>query len=406
MADQQILFITNGSPTYMPPLRLGERQVEMGPNMPDATTVDGRIRRFLKAGDTSADALLASLPEDFLPDLTFIQASSYRCAKPFELARMPGRKFLVIADLHHGTQPIRTMQDYLIREPFDAAIVLHTPQHAHWFDELEICPVAVIPNFNVAGHKAPFQTMREPTILFIGQASDLHPRRRHLLNAIKAAGLPLVEGQAEPDDAARLYGQAQIVFNCSLNGDVNMRIFEVLAAGGCLVTDRLSPRAGLDDLFTDCLHLSLYDDVPDLILLLKRLLANPMLALTLAENGAREYWTSHAPDIRKRQVLDFVRRCKPRSVSKAFPKDDLIRRALLYERLQDVQRSLLSPTPFLVDPDIPEEAWKDTADLQLLRPTPWSDDPISPCIVLASERRPLSRQEGRTIIPYSPLHQG
>jgi spore maturation protein CgeB len=37
---------------------------------------------------------------------------------------------------------------------------------------------------------------------------------------------------------AGIYNAAQITFNCSLNGDRNMRIFEVMAAGGFLVTDR------------------------------------------------------------------------------------------------------------------------------------------------------------------------
>lgn len=406
MTGSNVLYITNGSSTYMPPLRLGDCQVELGPNMTEETTADGRMRRFLEAGDIPANKVLAGLPKGFQPDLTFIQASSYRCAKPVELDRLPGRKFLVIADLHHGTSPVTSMLSYAQSEWFDGVIVTHGRHFVHWFEELGTCPVSMIPNFNVAGLKSPFQTTREPTILFIGQAGAFHPRRRHLLNAIKMAGLPLVEGQADPEDAARLYGQAQIVFNCSLNGDINMRVFEVLAAGGCLVTDRLSKASGLEEMFENDKHLVLYNDDAELLSHLKRLLSNPLQALTIAENGANEYWSKHSPAVRKRQVLDFVARARRRGPTPAFSDVKLMERAALYERLQEVHRKLTAPTPFMVDPALEMKLGKDAECLPLLEPVAWQEKAPSPCVILASDARDLSQDEGQMLVAYSPpAHQ-
>ncbi|MBF0167024.1 MAG: glycosyltransferase family 1 protein [Alphaproteobacteria bacterium] len=413
MNEPSVLYITNGSPSYMPPLRLGADQVEMGPNMPDGTTADGRIRRRIEAGNITPESLLACLPDGFTPDLIFIQASSYRCARPIGLARLPGRKFLVIADLHHGTKPLTSMLRYVAQENFDGVIVTHGAHFAHWFEELARCPVALIPNFNVAGHTQPFKAVREPTVLFLGQAGDFHPRRRYLLDAIKQAGLPLIEGQAEPEDAARLYGEAQIVFNCSLNGDINMRVFEVLAAGGCLVTDRLSPQAGLEQLFQDGRHLAFYDDADDLLALLKLLLARPLDALDLARAGQKEYLARHAPETRRRQVQDFVMQgIDPKIFSSmaVLPasQPDLMTRAAMYEQLQEVQRKTLFPLPLYIDPSLPAEIASDAADLVRFRPMPLTSWPTEPALLLLDKETEATRQAqgGQTLLRYSaPVHQ-
>ncbi|TAN53922.1 MAG: glycosyltransferase family 1 protein [Rhodospirillales bacterium] len=413
MTEPGILYLTNGSPSYMPPLRLSMRQVEMGPNMQDALTEDGRIRRHIEAGNFPSDKLLAKLPEGFLPDLTFIQASSYRCAKPTHLERLTGRKFLVIADAHHGSAPISSMLTYLSDEAFDGVIVTHGAHFAHWFAELGRCPVAVIPNFNVAGHALPFKSAREPVILFVGQAGDFHPRRRHLLDAIKQAGLPLIEGQAEPEDAARLYGKAQIVFNCSLNGDINMRVFEVLAAGGCLVTDRLSPQAGLERLFENGRHLALYDSLDDLIPLLKRLLASPLDALALAEAGQREYLARHAPFIRKKQVLDFALSGIDPGILPVPAQDRLVDssslfdRVCLYETLQEKQRALISSLPLFIDPSLPGITGLDANDLVRFNVSALTQWPEGPALILAKEgwERLGQAGNGQTVITYSSEHQ-
>ena len=45
----------------------------------------------------------------------------------------------------------------------------------------------------------------------------------------------------------RIYSESKIVLNASINGDLNMRVFEALTSGALLVTDRIEN--GLDTLF-------------------------------------------------------------------------------------------------------------------------------------------------------------
>ena len=62
-----------------------------------------------------------------------------------------------------------------------------------------------------------------------------------------------------------MYAQSTVSFNASLSGDLNMRVFEVLSAGGFLLTDRLSPQAGLELLLRPGHDCETYGDAEELL---------------------------------------------------------------------------------------------------------------------------------------------
>ena len=101
--------------------------------------------------------------------------------------------------------------------------------------------------------------------------------------------MPLRILSCPAEQAARHYGEAHITFNCSLNGDLNMRVFETLGAGGFLLTDRLSPQSGLERLFRDGAHLALYDSPDDLIAKIEYYLDRPDEAAEIARRGQQHY---------------------------------------------------------------------------------------------------------------------
>lgn len=55
-----------------------------------------------------------------------------------------------------------------------------------------------------------------------------------------------------PVEMSHVYGSSRVVINASVNGDLNMRVFEAMAAGSLLVTDRI--QNGLTDLFSEGVH--------------------------------------------------------------------------------------------------------------------------------------------------------
>jgi GT2 family glycosyltransferase/glycosyltransferase involved in cell wall biosynthesis/tetratricopeptide (TPR) repeat protein/SAM-dependent methyltransferase len=98
-------------------------------------------------------------------------------------------------------------------------------------------------------------------LVFVGQTlPQWHQDRVRLLERLRQAGFDLRVDSRVLEEMALLFSRARLVFNRSLNGDLNMRVFEALASGSMLLTDRLPAAAGLEDLLADRRHLVLYDD--------------------------------------------------------------------------------------------------------------------------------------------------
>ena len=98
-------------------------------------------------------------------------------------------------------------------------------------------------------------------LVFVGQTlPQWHQDRVRLLERLRQAGFDLRVDSRVLEEMALLFSRARLVFNRSLNGDLNMRVFEALASGSMLLTDRLAPSAGLEELLVDRRHLVLYDD--------------------------------------------------------------------------------------------------------------------------------------------------
>ena len=340
-----VLYSTHTSPDYMPPLIISERQIIVGLSYPNSS--EGGLVRSINVmrGRYDLAALLSSLPDTQMPDLTVVLADAYQDCVPENLAAVPGRKVLLVADTHHGQNPLQKMLAYARQEPFDRIIVTHDPHHLHWLAEANIAPTKYIPNINCAHFPQPFVENRNPAIVFVGNAEQWHPRRRYLLQAIQKAGLPLVVRQAPAPTAAAMYGSFQIAFNCSLNGDLNMRVFEVMAAGGFLVTDRLSPQSNLESMFSRGRDYVDYETLDELLGVLRYYLAHPRACLKIAKAGQDAYLKAHTPQQRVRDLLEFAledsmtstsnhdRRAQPEIVGFG---ENLNERAQIYECFQEL----------------------------------------------------------------------
>lgn len=87
-------------------------------------------------------------------------------------------------------------------------------------------------------------------------------------------------------EMAEKYAESKLVFNRSINGDVNMRVFEALCSGSCLVTDRVPD---LDKLgFLDGVHYVGYSGKEELERVVKALLADDAKRESIAAAGRSE----------------------------------------------------------------------------------------------------------------------
>jgi hypothetical protein len=105
---------------------------------------------------------------------------------------------------------------------------------------------------------------------------------------------------------AAVLGRARIGFNQSVKGDLNFRVFETMAAGALLLTERIGN--GLASLFTDGVDLVTYPrgDVDAIVALAERYLGCEGERAAIAEQGRAKVLASHRERHRAATVLEAV----------------------------------------------------------------------------------------------------
>lgn len=359
------------TPRYIPPFDLSDRQVTVGPQAePDQP-------RMMFAGWTPAgeyDLLAALEAQKFRTqyDALVVWSDASGSNRPLNLAAFDCPKVLCVGDTHHLERPLSGMIGYAEKAGFDFIVSSHNRQHLHWFGEAGFTNLAWIPGVKARHIPRPIKEGRAPQVCFVGQWSDFHPRRRRLLAALQDQGVALFARQATRELSADLYAGSVASLNASLNGDLNLRVFEVLSAGGCLLTDRLSPQSGLDLILQEDRDFCGYGSAEELVDKARFLLREPSSALTIARAGNRTYTRNLLPQRQAEVLLDWVFDGKldplyavPATVPQtgAVP---LPTRLAIYEVLQEMQRRLEAPRVFVAS-ELAAVVREDAADLSRLR---------------------------------------
>jgi len=296
------LLHSTTSPLSVTPPTLAPNQVNSGPYYPNDRSGDRVKSLTTPVGEYDVEAIVAQLPADQYPDLYVARANCTLCNMPRNIGALRCPSVLVVGDTHHRPRPLSALVAYAASEPYDCVIIEYTRHHAHFFAQAGLDRVYWIPNLYV--NRAPTHPVAVPDLpmTFVGHVPPSHQRRATFIAALRQAGVPLSVGKASQDEARALHARTRVNFNCSLNGDLNRRVFEVLGSGGFLLTDRLSPQAGLDLLFEDGKHLATYEGLEDCILLSRRYLADPGATAEIARAGYAAYEDNFSPE---RTVKDF-----------------------------------------------------------------------------------------------------
>ena len=108
---------------------------------------------------------------------------------------------------------------------------------------------------------------------------------------------------AIPEENGLVYQTAKIGFNKSVNGDLNMRSFEIMAAGRLLMTDK---QDGMEDLsFEDsCIN---YTNMQDLIEQTRHFLKNDLLREEIAKKGYERVRNNHLYIHRAKELLSVLK---------------------------------------------------------------------------------------------------
>jgi len=146
----------------------------------------------------------------------------------------------------------------------------------------------------------PYETKKIHDVCFVG---NLFPGpRSELLEQIREHFPNTFVGRRYFEQMAETYSTSRIVFNCSVENDINMRVFEALACGSLLVTNDLAGN-GQEELFEDGRHLAIYTDAEELLDTIEFYLKHEKPREQLALAGCTEVLSRHTYLHRMVQLL-------------------------------------------------------------------------------------------------------
>ncbi len=107
-----------------------------------------------------------------------------------------------------------------------------------------------------------------------------------------------------PEEVGQVYSQSRIVFNCSIAGDVTMRVFEGTACGALVLTDAIAN--GLDELFEIGREIVVYRDDGDLLEKIAYYLAHDKEREAIARAGQARTLREHTYVHRMERLIHLV----------------------------------------------------------------------------------------------------
>ncbi len=228
--------------------------------------------------DESPDAptLLARLPEDWDPDLVVAIQSGRPDFVNIAAIRRPTAYISVDTwhDWHELAVPRAVDFVFAAQRVFPDYLRDGGAPRAYWL------PLACDPQCH-----RPMPANLLYDIVFVGTTKYIVNEQR-VARLLRLAQNFRVARQEDigPDDMCRVYCSGKLVFNSSVSQDLNMRVFEAMATGRPLLTNRNAAINGLDTLFEEHRHYIGYDD-DDLIEQVKRYLADDALRETIGQTA-------------------------------------------------------------------------------------------------------------------------
>lgn len=349
--DRSLLFSTHTKPDYMPPPAYGPRMLVCGPHfplsvpMPGGATLNVAVRPH-----TPYDLaeMIQRLPAERRPDMLVARIDAYFENSPVNLRNVKVPRVAIVGDTHHMKRPLTRMLRYLLREPYDFYVLDHNLQHAHWYMESGIRNIVWLPAILLADDFRKPRDSTEERLSFVGTTGPIHPIRTQLIEKLRQSSLPFHQASAPQKGAFDIYNRSRLSLNISLNGDFNLRVFEVLAAGGCLLTDRLDRTSGIDRVFEEGRDYLAYGCEEELEEIAARYLADESARHEIARNGHEAVRRQFSLDRRAEMFTQLA--FEGKLLKKFLPDDpriraygcksraDLMFRIGLYEWMQEQHR--------------------------------------------------------------------
>jgi hypothetical protein len=191
--------------------------------------------------------------------------------------------------------------------------------YARYFDYVFVAQPDYLPCFNVLAHPSVHWLPlgcdpdihfvpgleRNIDVGFVGKLGYHGTERRRMLESV-LSHFETNDCQRfySPEEMGEVYSSSKIVFNKSINGDVNMRFFEALASGALLVTDRVTN--GLSEIATEGLHFVGYNTAEEAQEKVAYYLSHERERIAIALAGQAHVFAHHTYAHRLQSILTAV----------------------------------------------------------------------------------------------------
>jgi hypothetical protein len=147
-----------------------------------------------------------------------------------------------------------------------------------------------------------------PSRYAVASVAAIHPKwgaeRKRLFELISKNFEDCWFGRSFGRQMAYIYSASKIIFNKSILNELNMRVFEALASGTMLITDRI--KNGLKDLFVEGQDLVCYSSDEELISKLNLYLRDPGERERIGGHGRQTVMKQHTYDHRAQQIINSM----------------------------------------------------------------------------------------------------
>lgn len=261
--------------------------------------------------------VIDQLPQNWEPNLISI-SSSLALVKdpplPTGIQRLSFPQAMKLTDSHHMPRPLQNLIEYSKAVSCSHHWTTYNRQHIHFFREAGLKNVFWMPgSINIKPYELKQTSIdnKKYEVLFLGSRGNSHPIRDSLLAFLEESDIDVTIMRLPYQESLQAYAESKIVFNCSLNGDFNRRVYETLMDQGFLLTDRLTPESGLPLTFSEGQHLELYSSKYELLEKIEYYLAHSDQRLDIAQKGHKKFMNFYHPEIVRQQFYDFLLKGEP-----------------------------------------------------------------------------------------------
>ncbi len=208
-------------------------------NTPRREATDSGNITYRPPGRYDSAALIQSMTgECFDPSIVICQWCCEGSSEPYNLAPIKCPKVLIVGDTHHTPSPLTRSIRLALSEPWDLVVLEFNERHLKWFHEAGVKQAVYIPCWSISPIDIPVPAKRTRGVTFCGSLGPDHVYRRRVLGALRERGIKIEVFHGTRAEVAKIYNESLVSLNISLNGDFNLRNYEIAAAGGCMVSEK------------------------------------------------------------------------------------------------------------------------------------------------------------------------